>query len=464
MADTTNNWLKSVLNPDIPKGVAGRTGFGVAKFLRKTAAVASLGLNYAPIIKQVLTQVPLTICEKAPPKLRSKFAKSFGIKVKELPSIAERKGTIAIADMQGRISKIFTGGLTQFDKKNAQYSLNRLLDKNWKKYLKANDLKKGDELSDTTKDFIIKKSQDTLDLWYGGMSKAQLPPVFRSEIGKLLNMFIYPLTSQLNGFYYHQFKAKGFKGKTKAAAEIAAAATGIAYMEQVVSGLSPKWDDKEGMTKDVLTSLLGNIPIVSQIVYSIDAEQPLQISPGTSGFSAFLKELGKDEKDIKTMSLRGAEIFGLPKQFRKTAEGVEVVKEGGVRSKQEKLLAPVTGKMEKVRALLKGKYGALKAKQYVENVGEKVERPIFDKGLGMVKSGDYDEAQKYVDSLSDEDYEEYKKGKTSYKRDNTIRVDGLLEYAPKKAIEYVRALPEMEAQRVVDNLDDSQWEVYKSNM
>ena len=463
MAQTTQNWLKSVLNPHIPKDMAGRVGFASAKFARKTMAVGALGLNYAPVIKQTLTQIAVAICEKALPKARSKFAKSFGIKVSDLPSITERKGNLAIADMQGKIGKMFTGGLTGADKLAAQTSLNGLLDKNWYKYLKANKLKQGDNLSNETRDFIIQKSQDTLDLWFGGMTKSQIPPVFRSEAGKLIEMFLYPMVSQLNGFYYHVYKAKGLGKSAWAAGEVAAAATSIAYMEQVIVNLSPKWDDKEGMTKDILSSLACNVPLVAKVVYAIDSEQPLQISPGIAGISTFIKELAKEEKDVKALTFKGAEVFGLPKPIRKVTEGVKVIKEKGYRSKQEKLLAPVESKMEQTRSLLRGKFGSLAAKKYVENVGKKVERPIFDKGLEMVKTGDNAGAQKYVDSLSDEDYEDYKKGKTSYKRDNTIRVDGLLEYDPKKAIAYVQALPEVEAKRIVDNLDDEQWEIYKKN-
>ena len=43
---------------------------------------------------------------------------------------------LSTADMQGKIERIFTGSLTEFDRKNAQLSLNRLLDKEYSKFLK----------------------------------------------------------------------------------------------------------------------------------------------------------------------------------------------------------------------------------------------------------------------------------------------------------------------------------------
>ena len=74
--------MADTLSPVIPKA-----GYEVAveggRVLRKATAIASLGLNYASVVKQALTQIPLTIIAKSPPKLRSKFAKKFSIKVSD---------------------------------------------------------------------------------------------------------------------------------------------------------------------------------------------------------------------------------------------------------------------------------------------------------------------------------------------------------------------------------------------
>jgi len=458
-AAMANDWLRSVLSPDVPSKTKEPINL-LSRFLRKATAVASLGLNYASVAKQALTQIPLTIIEKAPPKFRSKFAKDFGINVKDLPSLKERKGTVAIADMQGKIGRIFTGALTEFDKTNAQISLNSLLDKNYNKILKD-----GKEVTPEVVDFILKKSQDTLDLWYGGMTKAQLPPNFRTDTGKFLNMFILPLTSQLNGFFQAIYKAKGIK-KYQKSAEVVASAITIAYMEQVVSNLSPEWSDKKTMAKDTLQSLAGNIPVVSQMVYAYATDQPVAVSAGISGISALLKELGREDKDAKTIGLKSAELLGLPKRIRKTMEGLKTVEEKGLRDKRGALLAPVAGIKEKIRTIVNGKYGSLEAKKYLEGIGKKKKydvQPKFDEAWEMLRKGDEAGARNVVDSLDDKEYEEYKKVLSSTKRNDTVIAESMLEYNPKGAVEFIQSLPRQEANRIVKNFEDEQWEIYKNN-
>jgi len=188
-----SNWLKDITTAELPTTVGGQALNDLSKLLRKGVAVGSLGLNYASVLKQALTQVPLTVIERAPPKLHSTYAKAFGINVADLPSITKRVGDIAIKDLQGKVGRIFTGSLTKFDKINAQLSLNALLDKNYRKLLKE-----GIEITPTTRKLLEKRAMDTLDMWYGGFFKGQRPEAFRKELGNFILMFLYPLTSQLN--------------------------------------------------------------------------------------------------------------------------------------------------------------------------------------------------------------------------------------------------------------------------
>ena len=256
-------------------------------------AVSSLGLNYASVANKALTHVPLLLIERVAPKTKSKYAEAFGIKVSDLPSITKRKGDIAISDLQGKIGRIFTGALTEFDKKNAQLSLNALLDKEVFKSLKRRVLK----LQKMLEKIIERKAQDTLDMWYGGFFDGQRPEYFRSSLGNFINMFIYPLTSQLNGFYRNILNAEGVGKKAIAGAEVLAAATTIAYMEQVISNLSFNWSDEKEMTKNVLESLIGNIPIVSQISYAAMNDKDFQISAGTNGIVNLLNKFSKINKE-----------------------------------------------------------------------------------------------------------------------------------------------------------------------
>jgi len=381
--NTTNKWLQNKFNPQIlsPAEKGGR-------FLRQKTAIASLGLNLSSVLKQTLTQVPLTIIEKAPPKLRSKFARDFGINVSDIASLKERKGNVSIMDMQQGLNKAFVGPLSEFDKTNAQLSLNRLLDKNYNKVLKE-----GKEVSPEIQAQIIKQAQDTLDIWYGGMTTSQLPQAFRTELGKLINMFIYPLTSQLNGFIYSVAKAKGFNRAEKFA-EVMASALVIAYMEQVITNLSPEWSDSKEMAEDTLASLAGNIPILSQAVFAFRTDQPITPSPIISSVSRAWQQTSKGFDDQATMgdvAFAWAELFGLPKAIRRATQGVELVEEGGLRDRNGKLLAPVKGTWEQLRGFLRGKYGTIATQDWIRNIGVKAEsREWYVPEVEFLQNGDYE--------------------------------------------------------------------------
>ena len=388
------NWLRDVTATKLPTKLSEKGVYTLSKLLRKGIALGSLGLNYASVAKQALTQIPLSVIEKAPPKLKSQYAKAFNINVADMPSITKRRGDIAIADLQGRIGRIFTGLLSEFDRKNAQLSLNALLDKGYNKFLKE-----GIEITPEIRGIIEKTAQDKLDVWYGGFFKGQRPEFFRSELGNFINMFIYPLTSQLNGFYGNILKARGVGGNIKAAAEVATAATVIAYLEKSIENMSLEWSDKKEMTKDVLQSLLGNIPIVSQISYSLMNEREIQISPGIAGISNLSKKISQyfaEEKEGLDVFFAAAEVAGLPKQVRRAWEGIEIINEGGLRDKNGKMLAPVKEADEIMRSFLRGKYGSMAAKDWIKNIGKK-KRRWFTSEVEFLQNGDYDrKAQLYI--------------------------------------------------------------------
>ena len=406
---TIQKWLKDIVNPNIPETSGGQAVDWVSRVLRKGAAIASLGLNYASVAKQALTQIPLMIIERARPKLKSQYAKAFGIDVGDLPSITKRSGDIAITDLQGKLGRIFTGSLTEFDRKNAQTSLNGLLDKYGAEAIKKFE-KTGIMPSKETLGAIEKISQDKIDLWYGGFFKGQKPEAFRSSLGQFVNMFIYPLTSQLNGFYRNILRAKGFKGTAKATAEVMAAATTIAYMEVVISKLSFQWSDEVEMTKDVTQSLAGNIPVVSQLSYALMEDQQLQVSAGLSGITNLLKKIPqylRGEKEGTDILFAGAEVFGLPKEIRRIKEGIQVMIDGGITDKDGKMLAPVDDVTEAIRSILRGKYGSLAAQDWVRNIGEKKEnRRWFVPQVEFLQNGDYDRKAELYKTFTPQEQQE----------------------------------------------------------
>lgn len=357
-----NNWLKDITTPRTPTTLA-ETGLNeLSRLLRKGVALGSLGLNYATVLKQALTQIPIAIIEKSLPKAKSEYAKAFGINVHDLPSISKRTGDIAISDLQGKLGRIFTGAITKFDKTNAQTALNGLLDKEYNKFLKE-----GAEITPEIQKVIEKNAQDKIDMWFGGFFKGQRPEAYRNELGNFILMFTYPLASQTNGLFRHILKAKGFTGNIKAVAEVFAATVAIAYMEKVIENLTPEWSDPQEMTKDVLVSLVGNIPFAGNIAYAIATEQDINISPVIGNVNNIVRNISKGEREKVFWNI--AETIGLPKQVRRIKEGMEIMEEGGVTDNNGKMVAPVQGTMEYIRAFLRGKYGPLASQDYIRNVG-----------------------------------------------------------------------------------------------
>ena len=386
-----SKWLQDITTMKKISGVEKTT-----ILLRKTTAKASLGLSYASVVKQALTQVVVSIIEKAPPKLKSEYAEAFNVDVSEMPSITKRSGDVAISDLQEGISRIFTGALTEFDRANAQASLNALLDKEYSKY--KND---GIEVTPEIQKIIEKKAQDKLDLWYGGFFKGQKPEMFRTPVGNFFNMFIYPLTSQLNGFYQHILKANGVKQNVKNVAEVMTAATIIAYLEVAITNLSFNWDDEEDMAKDVLLSLVGNIPIVSQIAYGLSMDTDIQISAGIGGIQNLLTKISayyQGEKELKDVFFATGELAGLPKQVRRFYEGMEILQNGGVIDSEGNMMVQVKETDEIVRSFLRGKYGSIASRDWITNKGKKKEeRRWFVPEVEFLQNGDYErKAELYI--------------------------------------------------------------------
>jgi hypothetical protein len=396
-----SKWLQDITTPKTPDTLIKKAFTPLSQLLRKGVAMGSLGLNYATVLKQALTQIPIMIIEKSTPKMSSEYAKAFGIDVKDLPSISKRKGDIAIQDLQGKISRIFTGAITKFDKINAQIALNGLLDKEYNKFLKE-----GVEISPETRAIIEKNAQDKIDMWFGGFFKGQRPEAYREEIGNFILMFTYPLTSQTNGFFRHMLKAKGFKGNIKAVAEVLASVVAIAYMENVIENLSPEWSDEQKMTEDILLSLAGNIPIAGNIAYSIVNEQDINLSPVIGNINSIVRAISKGDGEKVTWTL--SETAGLPKQVRRVKEGFQIMEDGGITDNNGKMLAPVEGAMEYMRAFLRGKYGPLASQDYIRNVGEKKEdKRWFVPEVEFIQNGDYERKAEIYKTFDEQKKKEF---------------------------------------------------------
>jgi len=98
-------------------------------------------------------------------------------------------------------------------------------------------------------------------------------------------------------------------------------------------------------------------------------------------------------------------------------------------------------------------------------------KSIYDKvqsfdtnGNGLRSKAEKANAQAYINSLSDEEYEAYKTFKaiqSTTKAQNTSTVRNLLGTDPKKAVEYVRNLDSAESKRIIDLLTDEEYALYQ---
>jgi hypothetical protein len=358
-------WYQDITLPAAPATEAAKTITNLSRWGRKMVAYSNLGLNYATVLKQYLTLIFSGIVDKVPPKLQSRFARAFGIDVADLPAIVSRKGQWDIADLQGRIGRLFTGAISKADQNAAQMVIKGYLDQEYARYLKS-----GAEVTLEVQQLILKFAQDRVENLFGPMVKGKIPLFFRSELGKFLNVFLLPLTSQLNTGIATIARAHGWRAGQKTI-EVLTALAIIAYLEIAISNLSFKWSDKKKMIKDTLSSLASNIPILSQIIYAINSGSELQGSAVFTQISRFLKEIhdyaAQTASSLDVM-FAGAELFGLPKSIRRGTEGAVIIKEGGRVSEAGKLLYPMTDIPEMVRTVLRGKYGSLKAQDYARNL------------------------------------------------------------------------------------------------
>jgi hypothetical protein len=89
-------------------------------------------------------------------------------------------------------------------------------------------------------------------------------------------------------------------------------------------------------------------------------------------------------------------------------------------------------------------------------------QPIYNQAKALLNEGRDAEADALVADMSDEDYEIYKKIRTSERSKTSERLRDLLSIDPKAAVEFLRSQNKREQQRLLDNLTDEEYEIYKS--
>ncbi|MDI6777566.1 MAG: hypothetical protein QMD77_00050 [Patescibacteria group bacterium] len=89
-------------------------------------------------------------------------------------------------------------------------------------------------------------------------------------------------------------------------------------------------------------------------------------------------------------------------------------------------------------------------------------KPTFEKVQKLLAEGKDGEAQVIVDNLSDDDYEKYKKAKSSDQRRKTEEARPAMEETVKNVQELLKQGKDGEAQTIVNDMTDSEYKQYKS--
>lgn len=151
-------------------------------------------------------------------------------------------------------------------------------------------------------------------------------------------------------------------------------------------------------------------------------------------------------------------------QAKKTIGGIQAVKEGGSYTKDGKLQYEQGESLaSKIQSILFGKYAQENAQKYFDkieiNKEEKAKiQPIYDEVKKLDEAGRGEEAQAIVDDLSDADYEVYKKIKTTEKTKKTL--EGKKKMLP--IYSDIQKMGDEEAQKALDSLSDEEYEYYKA--
>lgn len=350
---------------------------GASKFLRGAGYRSYLGLNPETIAKQGLTYIDMHIIESLPVKIPPHIQRIINRIAR--PVVTERMPSIEVADTQLKIDRGLLFGIAWADKAVA----NGLFDKLLAKELMSME-KEGIKLSTKSLRQAVARISDKIDLGAGGVTAAQRPPFYRSEVGKLALMLTSTINSRMQ--YYLKNAIQGINDRDVfMLAKIATAGFLAAYAEVVIVKQAHIWgEDTKAMAKDILRSAGGNIPVAGGMMYALDIGR---WSPSAvfANVAEAIEKTGKmlDDKESLSRVLFGwAEVAGLPKQIRKTTGGIRVIQERGVREKEprkgkavKRMLVPVSEPMEQVRHLISGKWGGLEATEYVKKIGKPKKKP-----------------------------------------------------------------------------------------
>lgn len=201
-------------------------------------------------------------------------------------------------------------------------------------------------------------------------------------------------------------------------------------------------------------NLVQAVPIAGQLASSITySSNPVPIintfEQSLSGASSVWngKELRTKIRGGLTLAGSTGSILGVPG----SGQASQIAKD---------FIPPVNAKEPKTKE--EKQYAEIqeKKKEARDEAKEKV-MPAYTKVKELLNQGNEDGAREIVNSLSDEDYEAYKAIRTAERTKSTNTFKTYLNTNPAKAVKYIREQNPTEQRRLIDNLSDEEYEMYK---
>lgn len=322
--NNVRSWYKQIVSPKQtlhPVEVA-------IQMIRKAGYRSILGWNPRTVLKQGISLLDVGMIEGMSREnlgTAQRYLKSKGA-----GSVIERIPDISMADIGSNADKILMGGISFTDKMTAGKALAMVFSKNLKEmgYKEAANSRMKNKILRQA----LQKSSDAIDLAMGGVTPAQRAKVYNSELGKLVSMFSSTINSRMQ--YFIEKGNKGIKtGDAKLLAKVATTLFLSTYAEMSITKLALSSGDAATDAKNLLKSALGNIPYIGSVLYAYESGT-YHMSPVEQNIEGAITGTAKavesgESGDILGAAARIAEVMGLPKQIRRSAEGFSEF--GGIR-------------------------------------------------------------------------------------------------------------------------------------
>ena len=264
-----------------------------------------------------------------------------------------------------------------------------------------------------------------------------------------------------------------------------------------LAGLTSEGEDKNITDRTIAAGrdIAENLPFIGGITGG-----RLPISAAIPDVPALIK----GETSLKKEVLKPATFLVPPfggSQLKKTIEGVSAFNRGAGVSPTGRVRYPIeqtTG--NRIKTGLFGQYSIPEAKNYFNNnenvlsqkqsefilnsenpkqAFEQIKKEqaeakikqekrdtfktnIYDKVQELANQGNKEDAQKIIENLSDADYEIYKNIRASERSKRTEELRTLLGRNPADAVKFVRSQPEDEAKRLINLLTDEEYKLYET--